>query len=133
MAKDKERWRLIAWSIAWEGHIGLHKNHIGTIQALISITQKHKGILEEFQQLVGMGRIEFGSDGYWRWRLTGQRNVQFILSHIVNYLPLKRKKEQAKIVLEYCSLRLNNPHHRYSEKERQLHEKYKQILRKVML
>jgi len=126
---------VVAWSIAWEGSISLHKRSKGTrLQTKIWISNTEKELLDKFLDIIKVGVIKHNRNAtknhkaLWEWRVTSQSNCSFILRSILEYLPSSRKKQIAELVLKFIKIRTEaNP---YSEKEWKIFEKVRQLNRR---
>lgn len=99
--------RLVAWSIAWEGHLSLFRQKKGGYAPLAAITNTNRSLLEQFQTLVGAGHVtkfytyEKGHRPIGQWKISGAKGVRWLLDQIAGYLPVK--KEQALLLLDFCN------------------------------
>lgn len=119
--KEEERWKLLAWAIAWEGSICLHKGRNSENRNLVwycpsvNLNNTDSNLLSQFVQLANCGNVSFFGrrnprhKNQYRWALTSMGAVKSFLLNILPYLPTKRK--QAELVIEFCTLRLNNHKH----------------------
>lgn len=124
--------RAVAWAIAGEGTITINpshrKNPSGFLLAIpmITITNTEKLFVTEFWRMVGNKGHIFkysrqktkGGKDIWSWQLRTIRGCLTLLEQIYNYLPIK--KEQAKIVIEFCRLRLEHQSKPYTNREIEL-------------
>ena len=108
---EEERWRLIAWSIAWEGCIGLRNPKKRGISPYVEISNTSKEVLEKIVLLTNVGKIYVGKRYSlkhkvpWVWKVLKQAEVKELLIKIKDFLPLRRKKCVADLVIEFCELR----------------------------
>jgi hypothetical protein len=102
-------YRLIAWSLEWEGYIGISgnknefNNRIYKYYPYVCIGNTNKELLEKFKQIVGFGYIDNGTfsskekaKGY-KWRLR-REEIEVYLPKILPYLVYKQR--QGELVLE---------------------------------
>ena len=111
------REQILAWSIAWEGHIGLYKakrsrGHAFQYVPKISLDNTDILLLEHFVALVG-----YGHTGVHRWVNPSNRKVLYhwylcslkdckrFCEEVLPYLPAKRR--QAELIIEFCGIRMN--------------------------
>ena len=112
---DMTKYDLIAWAIACEGCITLTRQSRDrksyALHPKITFHNTNEGLGLLFQELVGDGKIHSQRDyspkhkDRWIWQLSGYKEIKMFLEDIIDYLPIK--EEQARIVLEFCSRRLN--------------------------
>jgi len=96
----------IAWTIAAEGYILLHKNH-NSFQPRIGMANTDKEFIYKFQAMAGnTGHVYYYKDknpkhrGKWFWELYSMGDCLEFLTEILDYLPIKH--EQADIIIGYC-------------------------------
>ena len=104
----------MAWTISWEGCIGLYKikrSKTPEYNCRISVDNTNKDLIEKFRKLVGYGNVynHRGQTGKnkacYKWELYSLFLLKKFLEEVLPYLP--SKKEQARLVLEFCNLRLS--------------------------
>jgi len=101
----------IAWTIAAEGYISLKSNH-NSYQPRVGMANTEKEFIDKFYIMVGnIGHI-YSYDHHnprhrikWFWELYSLGGCLEFLLQIKDYLPIKR--EQADIVIDYCTRSLN--------------------------
>lgn len=114
----EEEKKIIDWSICWEGSISLCKEREGihlfpNIRPDISVTNTNLMLLTTFHKIVKLGHIyrrkrnnvSKHAREAWGWRCMCLKEVQYILSEILPYLPAKQ--EQCKVVLKFIIRRLS--------------------------
>ncbi len=111
-----ERNKIIAWVIACEGSVSLHKvdrNRCGNwqYQPTISVDNTSKVLLNKWKKIVGKIGGFYTHRKYhntWKdchhWKLSKLADLKVLLKEIIPYLPIKRK--QAKLLLEFVCDRL---------------------------
>lgn len=115
--------KLIAWSIAWEGSIGLHRDKQKKnsqnfyLKPRIGVYNTDYNLLTKFKELVGLGHIHRhkaslpSGKNMWIWSCTGIRKCRYLLQNILPELPSKRK--QAELLLEFCNMPKKIPNMNY--------------------
>lgn len=130
---------LIAWSMAWEGSIGISrgKNKYGVYyRPMLQLSNSNKELLEEFHRLSDMGYINIGSKKndrhktMWQWHISNQSDSVYFINAILPFLP--SKVEQAELLRDFCLSRMNRPTHKspYTEEELSIIEKIHELNRK---
>jgi hypothetical protein len=148
---DTESRKIAAWSIAFEGAIGLNKltptrymaqrrpcRYIELAPA-ITLGNTNQELLTKFSRLMnGYGKVDNGRDNsltkngtiysckpLWRWSIRGVPETQGFLQQILPFLPAKKK--QGELLLEYTVLRLSRWRLPYSEREFEIYEEIKRL------
>lgn len=112
----------VAYSICFEGCISLlrgKREEKGKLYIhytpYISICGVNRSLLDSFCSLSGYGKVSNAQKSNsskhrkaYRWELYRQKDVKLFLEEILLYLPAKQ--EQARLLIEYCDLRLKAPH-----------------------
>lgn len=155
---EYERGFIVA-AIDGEGTIGIHKKiykqkyvwgkkvrkrkGYEQYKPLIGIYNTNKSWLIQIKKIIGCGyltgikpNIEKNKRAYWRFHIENLMDIKVLLLQIIDYLIVK--KSQAKILLEYCSLRLDkitlHPKRmdlaRYGDEEKELYEKIVELNKK---
>jgi len=132
--------KIIAWSIDWEGCIGLYihrtKNkEICGLQPKVVLENTNKPLLLMFRSIVKLGNISKRKKHprrkqMWTWQITAFNECKYLLESILSYLHGKRK--QAKIVLCFIQSRIDRgieKNHRipYSDRELEYHKIIKEL------
>jgi len=96
-------YQLIAWSIEWEGAIGIKKTKgYNNYYTELTISNTEIELLEEFKNTVKIGtisngyKVKDGSDVYF-WRLN-RKEIEKHLPQILPYLTIKWR--QAELVIQ---------------------------------
>lgn len=109
---------VMAWTIAWEGCLGLYKarrseGHSFQIIPVVDVSNTNRELLEAFAKLVGYGKVYHQSNHHhdgtnWKdmhkWQLTSLETVKRFCEEILPYLPAK--KEQAEILIRFAKRRM---------------------------
>ena len=107
----------VAWAIASEGYIGLicckyrppNKPYQKRIQPVIEIANNKYEYLHILQNYIGgsisQKRTVWPTKPAWRLTICGNYDVYTLLKQIEKHLPIK--KEQAKMIMEFCILRMD--------------------------
>jgi len=128
-----ERWRLIAWSLTFEGSFILSAR----LSPTIKLTNTEKDVIDKwhafvsatYQKIKGyhlnvkLGNIYAcsdiqGSKPRWDWRIQSLGECKFILENILPYIPSARKRKVAELLLKFCS-RAYGSHYKPEEYELQ--------------
>ena len=110
---------IIAWSLAWEGWIGLtkcsrSKGHAMQYTPHITIGNTDIELLKKFRDITGCGHIYTYNTGKtyksnWRvqaaWQINNTFEVLEFLQEIYGFLPAKQP--QANLLMEFCRIRLD--------------------------
>jgi dCMP deaminase len=118
--KELIDWKLVAWSIAFEGSIGLGKgnqrkdtddNIYHAYNVFVNLSNTSKELLDAFSNEVGFGNVylhDAHKNNKWKpiyhWVVNSYSDCKFVCEHILPYLPYK--KEQAELMVKYCERRL---------------------------
>lgn len=138
--------KIAAWSIVFEGSIGLHKqihftrnNTIG-LYPMVSLGNTDFELLEKFKNLLGFGHIgkgteevrwfykngnEYKSKPLKKWEIRSVPEIKYFLRQIVEYLPAK--KRQGELLLEYTEIRLKNWRLPYTPREYEIQDEMKKL------
>ena len=109
----EEEKKIIAWSICWEGSIGLYRGrNSNCIYARIDIGNTNFELLEEFKNIVKIGRINkrkpsksiSNAKPQKAWVVCRAKDIYYLLKTIFPYLPSKRR--HAELVIEFLEQRL---------------------------
>lgn len=127
-----ERWRLIAWSLAFEGSFILSARLSPTIKLTNTeedVIMRWKNLVTEtYNQTKHAERPYFGSiykcsnipgsKKRWDWRIQSLGECKFMLENTLPYIPSARKRKVAELLLQFCS-RAYGSHYTPSEYELQ--------------
>ena len=105
------RCEVMAWTMAWEGCFSIHKisTRPGFVMA-VSVDNTDKDLIDNFYKLVGYGKIYVHRKYHgvwkdlWKWQLTDYSSIKKFCEEILPFLPAK--KEQAQLIIGFCSRRL---------------------------
>lgn len=137
---DLEEWQkgYVAATIDDEGTMSIHTGSRPFRQhfPIVFVTNTAFNLLQHIRTLLQGGRVKPHQkatpkrNASWRWWLSGYQNIKMLLEELLPYLFIKR--ELAKLIIEYCSSRLNRgakPGHHLglTERERQIIEEVKII------
>jgi len=132
MKLSKKQALVLAWSLAWEGSIGVRRQKDPTaklgwfLRPRFDIYNTDRELLEKFREFIGgYGRIfiqRYNDKPLWkpcyRWTIQRQDECLELLKEIIDLLPSKRR--QAELLLEFLELRkAKKP---YSDREIQIAE-----------
>lgn len=103
--------KIIAWSIAWDGAIGIGRTRR---QPRIGITSIEFELLEQLHKIVKLGNISrkpykphgLGKEPTKKWYVTSYRECLFLLQNIKPYIPSYRKRKIAQLTIEFIKSRL---------------------------
>lgn len=132
---DEEK-RLLALAIEFEGSIGLLKHNRRTgprYRASIQVANTRMELLRYVSSLAKMGGItprkpnltQPNHKPSWTWYVHNLFLVEKLLAELEPYLITKR--EQARLVLDFCRLRLKNYHVPFGEQEAVIHQRLKAL------
>lgn len=110
-----EREKIMAWTICWEGLIGIYKTKRSKGYALqytprIGVDNTNEQLLKKFADLVGYGKIyrhrRYSSTwkDLWNWNVYNLKECKRFCEEVLPYLPAKQR--QAELVLKFCNIRL---------------------------
>jgi hypothetical protein len=148
---NKIQTEVLAWSLVWEGRIGLskqtqkphgkHKTTATLLRARIDISNTNRELLEKFKAYIGHGNVNNHDhpsrrQKHSKWndlhvlRFGSQKECHYILKSIINVLPAKR--EQATLLLEFLELRKKanakrNEEKKYSQREWEIFERIRNL------
>jgi len=123
---------LIAWSIAWEGSIGIHQHASKEsrkgfwLVPKIGLSNTEENLIRQFYRIVDCGGLNGPYPDkrrvkpIWYWHLTSVGPCYEFLQQVIDHLPDKRKR--AKLVLRFCELRMQNWNSPYSNEEIRIHQ-----------
>lgn len=132
---------IMAWSIAWEGSIALHKqmddtkNRIYGLDPIVSVGNTNKKMLEELIHMSGYGHI--GDTPYqstpnckpvYKWEIRSIPEANAFLKQVFPHLPSKRK--QAELLLEFTKSRLKRWRMPYTKREVEIQQEIEGLNRR---
>jgi len=103
--------RLIAYSLAWEGHIAIYYNQ-PYYQPRIVITNTEQDLLQNFHKIAKLGRItppkrlEPNCKPLSQWLITSYCEILFFLQKVIPHVPSRRKRKVGTLVSEFCESRI---------------------------
>jgi len=107
----EEEKKIIAWSICWEGSIGIYANHKqpNSPYPKIDIGNTDFNLLKEFQSIVRLGNISNRNKSkiipnakpQRGWQLKSTKAIYYLLKSILPYIPSQRKYKEANLVIEF--------------------------------
>jgi len=108
---SEEDKKILAWSISWDGAIGIG---ITRRTPRIGITSIEFELLEQIREIAKFGNISkkpykphgFGKNPTKKWYVTSYREALFMLQNIELYIPSHRKRKIAQLTIEYIKSRL---------------------------
>ena len=128
--QGKSDWELVAWSIAWEGYVGVGEgNKYRRLKPVIIIGNTERELLEKMQKFAkGYGRIygpqlKLKHKPMFIWQIYRLTEIKEVLENIVQLIPSTRKKEVVKLLLEFCNSRLTRFKKPYNDIERSIANK----------
>jgi len=120
LLEEKVRKLVIAWSMAWEGHIGLYKTTRSRGHSLqyvprISLDNTDKELLNRFFGLVGYGNVHLHrrfrdsatpsmKKDIYHWYICSLSQCKNFCEMVLPYLPAKAR--QAELIIKFADIRL---------------------------
>jgi len=103
--------KVIAYSLAFEGTIGLQRRSKKGFEPHIAIKVSEKDLLDNFTEIIRLGskrssKLRDYNYLMYVWSCSRTLEVYYILANVINYIPSKRKQKIAKLVMEFIEKRV---------------------------
>jgi len=130
------RWYWVAAVIDCEGtiSIGICKHNAASkkgkrlrLTPWIVVGARSEALVTLLRDLTGCGRIRLkdAKKNFWTWRVDDVRRCKVLLERIGDAFVVK--KEQARLLLEFCKSRVEHPFAPYTDKEKQIAKQIREL------
>jgi len=103
---------ILAWSIAWEGYIGMQRRKSGFRPSII-VAATDFDLMDNLYNIAKIGiyrtlkRVTKAGKPIKEWSVWRTLEVYYLLMHVKDYLPVERKKKIAELIIEFIESRID--------------------------
>ena len=122
-------WEAVAWYLAGDGSFQLDikrsARQKANLQPRISALSADPELTETFIDMVDVGQIYIDKNDNCTWYICNQKDVKEFAKKVLPFMPLPRKAEVIKLLIEFCELREKGEY--YGLREWEIHKEIKKL------